>query len=340
MKLIEYKKEVDAIHAPEELLRDIRKLKQDKPQKRNRKKILSLVAVICVVLVASLIALPAFSYMGMSKSESALDTEYKSEQYELPDSEAAESYTPPGSFAFTTSTSTAVTTPVSQNRKLIRNAEIGVDTKKFDTFCADMEKKASELGGFVESSDFTQDGKTARFASLTLRIPAEKLDSFLESVATEATVRYKTTEVQDVTENYIDIESRINSLKTEQEALLRLLEKAESLSDILEIQGRLTEVRGNLESIEGQLKSLDGQIAYSTVNVYVNEVEFVAPEGDDSFFSQVRIGLVDNLHSIGQSARSTAVFLLASLPYILIWAAVIAVVVLIVVRIRRKRKLR
>lgn len=337
MKKNDYINEVDALHVPQALRERIRSMPETKTEpikSVNIKKYISLAAVLCVILVASLIAIPAFSTMGAMKESAVSDGDYKADNYG--DGYAFSDQDNPSESV----SSTAYSPVVPSTRKLIRNANIRVDTKNFTSFCDSVEKKAGELGGYVECSDSSEGYGGNRNATIVLRIPADNLDALLSHVSDNATVRFRSTEVQDVTENYIDIESRLNALRTEQTALLALLEKADSLSEILEIQGRLSEVRGSLESLEGQLKSLDSQIAYSKVTLDVSEVEHVSDTGDSSFFSLVRAGLSENLYSIGRSMRSGAIAVLAGLPYILIWGVIIAVVVLIIRHIVRKRRMR
>ena len=91
-------------------------------------------------------------------------------------------------------------------------------------------------------------------------------------------ITYRQENVEDVTLDYVDVESRKKMLETEQQRLLELLETAESLDDILTIESRLTEVQYELDSKESQLRTYDNQIDYSTVYLDINEVVRYTPQ--------------------------------------------------------------
>ncbi len=345
-----YKEEVDALHASDTLKAKIAALPQSaKPKKALPvKRIAVIAAALVVVLIAGFAATPALFSAQKSMDQMAIDDDFYAEaaskkplgySKEMPYLENAAEAEPADGFAYTTgmtptdSTSAAPTLP--SGRKLIRNADLDVQTKTFDAFHTAVMQKVEALGGYVESSS-TGAFSTLRYENLKLRIPADSLDDFLSCVAELGTVTSQETSVQDVTDKYIDVKSRLAALETEQETLLALLKKAEKLTDILEIQDRLTEVRGSLESYKAQLQALDSQIDYSAVTMTVNEVERVTQPERKSFFQQLRQNLSDNLYSIGQGARDFALWFLSSLPYIALWLLGIGVVVLVAALVRRR----
>ena len=344
-----YKEEVDALHASDTLKESIAALSAEtaKPKRMNVRRIAAIAAVLVVVLVAGVVSTPL---LYSAQKQAAYDTAEPEYYYDggvsYKNAYADSSYAPgepmaEEGFAYTNGAvpteSTAASPVLPSGRKLIRNADLSVETKTFDDFHAGVMQKTASLGGYVESSDVGA-YSTHRYEQLVLRIPADSLDAFLQSVAELGTVTSQNTSVQDVTDKYIDVKSRLAALETEQETLLALMKKADKLTDILEIQDRLTEVRGSLESYKAQLQALDSQIDYSTVTMTVNEVERVTPPETEGFFAEVRQNLSENLYSIGQGLRSFAVWFLSSLPYILIWLVLIGVAVVIVVVIVRRRR--
>ena len=349
-----YKEEVDALHAPDTLKKTIAALPAEtaKPKRRNARRIAAIAAALVVVLVAGVVSTPLlFSAQKSAARDAAFDSEEPEFYYggDVRDTNGfADGDYAPGEMnaedgadyanEAVPAKSTAAASPVlPSGRKLIRNADLSVETKTFDDFHAALMQKTAAIGGYVESSDVGA-YSTHRYEQLVLRIPADSLDAFLQSVAELGTVTSQNTSVQDVTDKYIDVKSRLAALETEQETLLTLMKKAEKLTDVLEIQDRLTEVRGTLESYKAQLKALDSQIDYSAVTMTVNEVERVTPPETEGFFAEVRQNLSENLYAIGQGARSFAVWFLSSLPYILIWLLVIGAAVCVVVLVRRRRR--
>jgi len=343
-----YKEEVDALHASDALKEQIAAIAENgKPKRRNTRRIAAIAAVLVVVLIGGLAATPALfsAQKSAAREYAAYDTDdgydYAAEDGLLNDApaeaEAKSQYGYSGSGAEPQHTNTTASPALPSGRKLIRNAELGVQTKTFDAFHAAVLQKVAALGGYVEASD-SGAFSSLRYENLTLRIPADSLDDFLQSVAALGTVTSQETSVQDVTDQYIDVKSRLAALETEQESLLALLKKAEKLSDILEIQDRLSEVRGALESLKAQLQALDSQVDYSTVTMVINEVERVTPQEQKGFFAELRQNLSENLYAIGQGARNFALWFLSSLPYIVLWLLLIGIVAAVVLLVRRKRK--
>lgn len=216
-------------------------------------------------------------------------------------------------------------------RKLIRNASMTLETKDFDKFSADFEQKISEIGGYIESqSENMSANRNYRHADYVARIPAEKLDEFLSAVSDISTVIRKNSGLDDVTDSYIDTESHIAALEAEHESLLALLDRAESLSDIMSIQKRAAEVRAELDSYKARIKSYDNRIAYSSVSVSVSEVERTSAV-DKGFFETVAEDISGNFGIVVDGLRSLAIFLLGSIPFIIV-IAVVAVIVIVIVK--------
>lgn len=110
----------------------------------------------------------------------------------------------------------------------------------------------------------TDDGATA---SLTLRVPAPKLESALAQLEKLGEVRASTQSAQDVTQQSIDIDARLHNLTAEADALRSLLARAGSTAEVLEIRRQLNEVSTQIEVLQAQRQALDHQIAMSTISV-------------------------------------------------------------------------
>lgn len=229
---------------------------------------------------------------------------------------------------------------IADSRKLIKDGSFSVQTSEFDTFLVNLKAQITSLGGYVASSNVCGNSygyEDYRSADITARIPAEQFDAFTESVSSIGTVINRNESVRDVTSSYIDTESHITALQAEQEALLEILRKAATVSEIIELQTRLTEVRAELESYQSQLKTYDDLIAFSTITVNVTEVERVTAAEKEGFFAEIGSKLGDNLYSLGRGFRSFAVWFISSLPYFLLLAAV-ALTVILPVRHKMKKK--
>lgn len=278
---------------------------------------------VCMMLV--LILLLSLSACGSNSGATAGDSYYRNE---APESAAG---------IVTESGSTAEVLP--ENRKLIKTVTINAETEALDTLLSQLDGKIAELGGYVEARDVHNGSAYAqrryRNANLTVRIPADTLDSFVSHVSGASNVVSSKETVEDVTLQYVDTESRVAALETEQARLMTLLEQAESLQDILEIEARLTDVRYELESYASRLRTLENQVSYATVHLYISEVQEYTPVEEETVWQRIAGGFIDSLEGIGDGAVELLVWVLANSPYLLLWGGIAAAVITLL----RKKKL-
>lgn len=232
---------------------------------------------------------------------------------------------------------------VSVDRKLIKTVNMDVETREYDKLLAAVENKVTELGGYIESLDAYNGSmynsyRSTRNANLTIRIPKDKLDDFLNTVSDIGNVTSRSENVQDVTLTYVDLQSHRDALQTEQERLLQLLEQAESIDDIISIEQRLSDVRYQLESMESQLRSYDNQVDYSTVYLYINEVEVYTPVEEETVWERISTGFADSLKNIGEGLKEAGIWFVIHIPYLVLWAVVILILILILKKIKKRTK--
>ena len=232
-----------------------------------------------------------------------------------------------------------LTTDQSQtsDRKIIKTANMSAETKNFDEFLSIVEGYLSEKGGYIENKEMNNTDFSGRKCYLTIRIPEAELDGLMKKIGENATVTYENIRANDVTDSYNDNERQIEVLETEQQRLLELLKKAESLDDILEIESRLTIIRYELSSYEQRIEDYDDSVSYSTLSLNVNEVERETVAKDDSFFTKVSEGFMTSISDIGHGFTDIAVGFLSITPY-LVLIAVILLVAYFVVKAIIKRK--
>lgn len=238
---------------------------------------------------------------------------------------------------------TAVTpVPQAENRKLIRTVHISAETQTMEQSMDALYGRIQEAGGYVEQQEqyngSSYYGSSRRRVDMTIRIPAENLNSFLEAVEQHTNVVSSNTRVNDVTLQYVDTQSRVTALETEQKRLTELLGKAENVSELLEIEARLTDVRYQLEQVASSLRVLDNQVDYSTVELNLSEVGQLTREEPKSVWERMGSGFADSLTGLGGGIVDALVFVVANLPYILFYGLILGGVVAVIVTLRRKKK--
>lgn len=248
--------------------------------------------------------------------------------------------------SLTDSASTSSTASLPANRKLIRTVRMEAETEDLNTLLTGLEEKLTALSGYVEAREVyngsTYASRRYRHADLTLRIPAESLDNFVDHVEENANVVTSSETIDDVTTRYVDTESRIAALEIEQERLLELLSRAETMEDILTIEERLTDVRYELENVASQLRLLDNQVTYATVRLYITEVQEYTPvvEEEPTAWERITEGFAESIADITEGVKEFCIWLIVNSPYLVLWAVVIAVLVLLVKKVRFKKRVK
>ena len=234
-----------------------------------------------------------------------------------------------------------------EGQKIITTLNLYAQTENMDPLLEQINGKIAQLGGYMEAQEIyngsSYDNYRYRNAYLTIRIPADQLDSFVIMVQENANVVRQSTSTENVTLTYVGIQSRITALETEQERLLELLAQAQNMEDLLLIESRLTEVQAELENYTSQMRVLDNKINYSTIYLDLEEVTEYTPVDEEpkTVWERIGSGLGKNLKNIGKGFVNFFVWLIVAAPYLLIIGGIgLAVFLIIRGSIRRKRKRR
>ncbi|MCR5733209.1 MAG: DUF4349 domain-containing protein [Lachnospiraceae bacterium] len=246
----------------------------------------------------------------------------------------------PGAQAEITGSDTPVT---DTSRKLIKTVNLSIETEEFDELIENINTKVERLGGYIESSYVggrSYGSTQTRSASITARIPAIKLDEFTTSVTENSNVLSKNDSTEDVTLNYVDMQAKVESLKTERERLNELLAQADDLEVILALEERLAEVRYEIESYESRLRVMDNQVTYSTVYLDIEEVTKYTPTVTHERTLGERMGeaFADSLEAMSELLKDLAVWLVGALPFLLLIAIIAGIILLIVMAASRGKK--
>ena len=252
----------------------------------------------------------------------------KSEAYDMAVMEEAAAQAPAemmGSNSLTTS-GTGGSTVLPESRKWIITVDLYAETEDLDTMMTALDEKISALGGFVEDQRIyngsSYSTRRYRNANLTVRIPAEDVDSFTEEVTGIANVVSNEKNLEDITLTYVSTESRMTALQTEEARLLELMEQAETMADLLEIEERLTDVRYELESVTSQLRTFDNQINYATIYLNIEEVQEYTPVEEPTLWERISGGFADSLDGLKESLLDILVWVLANSPYLVVYGGI------------------
>jgi PBP1b-binding outer membrane lipoprotein LpoB len=173
----------------------------------------------------------------------------------------------------TNSGSFASTQPTDVERIVLKNADLSLYVDKPPESMDRISQMADEMGGFVVTANVYQttlsSGAQVPHATITIRVPAEKLDEALAriKVETQQPLINETISSQDVTSDYINLEARLTNLEAAEKQLQSIMEKATKTEDVLSVFNQLTQVREQIETTKGQIQYYDQSAALSAITV-------------------------------------------------------------------------
>lgn len=183
-----------------------------------------------------------------------------------------------------------VAAEITYEEKRIKTGNIVMETGDFNNVVDSIKSTAINEGGYVESYNSyiynTSGGKDLKSGDLVIRIPSDSFASVLEQIKSLAKVKSASESDESATEKYYDIQARMTTKLTEEERLLALLEKAESIEDLISLEQRLSEIRGDIELFQSQMNQIDRKSQYATILVNLIEIEggvTINPVSDDFF---------------------------------------------------------
>lgn len=224
--------------------------------------------------------------------------------------------------------------PSSGERKIIITALYEIEIKDLDKTADLLTGKIQEAGGYIESSKLNGSTESGGSAEFVLRIPSHTYDVFDGYLKSLGNILYCTQQGEDITTKYYDTESKLNTLRIQQERILELLKKAENLQDILTLENELNRIRTEIETLTTQLKLYDNEVAYATVRVNLQQVAEYQ-KSDVGFWSKLGDTFQQSLSGAGYVFQQIFLALIWMLPYL----AVLAVILFIIFLCRKKRKI-
>lgn len=251
----------------------------------------------------------------------------------------------PGDVSF--DRASAILSQSNVNEKIIYTGSANVETIHFEDTVQAVYDLVARYNGFFESAYVTgQDyytehyGRSAyRSANFTIRVPRDSFQSLNGDLDSLGSVTYSSVRSENITPRYTDTESRLKAYRTEEERLLYMLEKAETVDDMLIIESRLSDVRYDIESLTTTLSGWDRQVDYSTLELSVSEVRELTEVKPitRTFGEEVSEGLRTSWNWLKRAVRATVVFLITAFP-ILFPPIVVLIVIWRVLRTRKCKK--
>lgn len=231
--------------------------------------------------------------------------------------------------------------------KIIREARIEMQTENYSEDMAALEELVTSMGGFITSREewgseqSAETGENPRTLSLTLRIPSDQLDAFVEQAKQVGIVTASSISETDVTDQYTDTDRRLQAYQKQYDRVLEMMDQATTVEELIQIESELSRLEMEIESCQGTLNYWDARVNYSTVYIYVDEVRR-AISANPSLGERMRTALANSWDDFTQGCQDLVVNLYAAIPYIVVWIVVLAaaggIAVLIVRKVRKGRR--
>jgi len=213
-------------------------------------------------------------------------------------------------------------------RRIIRNGRMTLEVDDVIEAMNSVEDVAAIMGGYVVSS-YKYENEEGISGEISIRIPSEKFDEGFERLRQIAqNVPYERTDSTDITEEYIDLEARLHNMEATEDQYLELLDRADTVDEMLQVQRELSNVRGSIEQIKGRMNYLERVSDMGIIEVSVMETGSIA-------------GPWSIVNTLKTAAHGVVAFV-RGLITILIWIGIFCWVwipiLVIVIRKRRKNK--
>ena len=211
--------------------------------------------------------------------------------------------------------------------KIIENAYLTYETTNFESALDYVNEQVNAFEGLVEHSNRGQapySSQSGDYIYMTIRIPQEQLHPFINSLDTFDQLYILSQEVgrQDVTQSYRDNETRIAVLEEEEAVLRELMQDQGTLEELLQIRRRLTEVISEREIFENQNQSYDEQVAYSTVELSLQQTDRASSQDLTGFWDRFTNAIVDSFYSFISVIQNLLISLVYFIPFLVVFGII------------------
>ena len=223
-------------------------------------------------------------------------------------------------------------------QKIVYTASLSIQSLEYDQSAASIRRKIREAGGFSEAeSEYDKDynwyrynapSSNTRSLSITARIPSDKFEAFLNSLDGDGKIMSKSVNAQNISQVYANKETYKKALEKEQERLLAMMDKAETIEDMIAVESRLSEVERQLNSYKTDLSQMDKDVEFSTVYIDLQEVKrYTETVEKTTFREKLGFAFEDAISSFRDFCEGVILFVVRNFPFLIIFAIVVALIV-------------
>ncbi len=233
-----------------------------------------------------------------------------------------------------------------QQRKLIKRGAVNIDAENYDAVFDDITALVKGVDGYIENSNVSVNQRLVnskrvdyRHCNMALRIPQSEFDSVYNQLLSMGKTKHYEQSSEDITNRYRDTVNEVKNLEVREQALRKIMDKADSISDVVNVERELSRVRGEINGLSGTLQHWDRLVDLSTIQVSLSEViddsQTVQPI-DDTLWSRAKQAFIVNLNHLIEALENIFIGIIGILP-MLIPLIIVITIVLLVIKNRRKK---
>jgi hypothetical protein len=231
----------------------------------------------------------------------------------------------------------AVKNAEKQGRKITYKATVSLDINNYAKARTQLEKLVSKSQGYLVDSEERQNSDDERTGEFTYRVPQAQFQPFINSLKAISSHEPEISiEGNDVTEEMVDLDARLKAKKATEARLLALMSKATDPNALLEISGQLDTTQTEIEQIQGRIQYLNHRIDFSEVKVTLKQ-EFSAPD-NASMVEKMKEAFIDSSLGVLDAGKNVLIFLVGSIPVLLVLAIIVTPIYLWIRKRRRAKK--
>lgn len=233
---------------------------------------------------------------------------------------------------------------------LIYSCEMQMDVLDFEKAVAEFKGQLENFDGFVESENYEDDSSYSQYYDearevwhnyyATVRIPSGSYDAFCDSVAKIGDLRSRTADVENVSQEYTDIQTTLEIYEAKEERYIGLLANASSDEYALKIESELMDIQVEIAKLKTRMKQIETDVAYSTVQVTLREVKRYSkqPAKTDTFLQRLGNTVKDTVQGFGTFLEYLLFILIRILPYAALVLVITLIIIMLVKRSNNKKK--
>lgn len=231
----------------------------------------------------------------------------------------------------------------SPEQKLIKRYRVTLETTEYDRTRSEISALVESYCGYFSSSSERGGGtssgrRSSRYGEFTVRIPAEKLDEFISELGGKGNVISSNLTTDDITESYYSYQSRLDALALQEQRILDMMKKADSLDYLIKLEDKLSQIRSEINELNYKLKYYDKSVDYSYATISLCEVIEYTEESDVTFISRLGNAVKKTFVVFGKAVGELLIAIVWLFPFALV-CGIIAFIVIISVKRRKKKRI-